>query len=144
MEILIAPFGGSLYTQSIALRTSILRKPLNLVYTPYQLDEEKNQIHIVAEEEGEVLAVVLLQKIDNKTAKMRQLAVKDKYQNQGIGTELIAYFEDYALEHGFTNIELHAREKAVRFFKQSQYERVGNVFKEVTLNHYKMVKNLDE
>ena len=105
MEILIAPFGGSLYTQSIALRTSILRKPLNLVYTPYQLDEEKNQIHIVAEEEGEVMAVVLLQKIDNKTAKMRQLAVKDKYQNQGIGTELIAFFEDYALEHGFTNIE---------------------------------------
>lgn len=144
MEILIAPFGGSLYTQAIALRTSILRKPLNLVYTPYQLDEEKNQIHIVAVEEGEVMAVVLLQKIDDKTAKLRQLAVKDKYQNQGIGTELIAFFEDYALEHGFTNIELHAREKAVRFFKQSQYEKVGGVFKEVTLNHYKMIKNLDE
>lgn len=143
MEISIAPFGGSLYKQSIALRTSILRKPLNLTYTPFQLEEEKDQIHIVAEEEGEVLGVVLLQKLDNKTAKMRQFAVKDKYQNQGIGTELIAFFEDYAVEHGFTNIELHAREKAVRFFKQSEYERVGEVFKEVTLNHYKMVKNLD-
>lgn len=144
MEIVIAPYGGSLYKQAITLRTSILRKPLNLSYTPFQLEEEKDQIHIVAEEDGEVLAVVLLQKIDKNTAKLRQLAVKDKYQNQGIGTELIAFFEDYALEHGFTKIELHAREKAVRFFKQSEYERVGEVFKEVTLNHYKMVKNLDE
>jgi N-acetylglutamate synthase-like GNAT family acetyltransferase len=143
MEILIVPFGSPLYNQSITLRTSILRKPLNLAYTPFQLEEEKDQIHIVAEENGEVLGVVLLQKLNNNTAKMRQFAVKDKYQNQGIGTELVAFFEDYAVEHGFTNIELHAREKAVRFFKQSEYERVGEVFKEVTLNHYKMVKNLD-
>jgi N-acetylglutamate synthase-like GNAT family acetyltransferase len=114
---------------------------LNLAYTPFQLEEEKDQIHIVAEENGEVLGVVLLQKLNNNTAKMRQFAVKDKYQNQGIGTELVAFFEDYAVEHGFTNIELHAREKAVRFFKQSEYERVGEVFKEVTLNHYKMVKS---
>ena len=141
MEILIVPFGSPLYNQSITLRTSILRKPLNLAYTPFQLEEEKDQIHIVAEENGEVLGVVLLQKLNNNTAKMRQFAVKDKYQNQGIGTELVAFFEDYAVEHGFTNIELHAREKSVRFFKQSEYERVGEVFKEVTLNHYKMVKS---
>lgn len=144
MEIVIAPFGGSLYKQSITLRTNILRKPLNLSYTPQQLEEEKDQVHIVAVEEGEVLGVVLLQKIDNKTCKMRQFAVKEKYQGQGIGSELMAYFEDYAIEHGFTKIELHARERAVRFYKQFDYEVVGDMFKEVTLNHYKMVKDLED
>lgn len=142
MEIVIAPFGGPLYKQALTLRTNILRKPLNLIYTPYQLEEEKDQVHIVAVADGEVLAVVLLQKLDNKTAKMRQFAVKDKYQGQGIGSELMAFFEDYAIEHGFSRIELHARERAVRFYTQFDYEKVGGVFKEITLNHYKMVKDL--
>lgn len=144
MEIVIAPFGGTLYKQAVTLRTNVLRKPLNLSYTPQQLEEEREQVHIVAVDGGEVLAVVLLQKIDNKTAKMRQFAVKDRYQGQGIGSELIAFFEDYAIEQGFSRIELHARERAVRFYAQFDYERVGDVFKEVTLNHYKMVKELED
>lgn len=144
MEIQIAQFGDNLYKQAVTLRTNILRRPLNLSYTPQQLEEEKEQVHIVAVENGEVLAVVLLEKLNNKTAKMRQFAVKEKYQGQGIGSELIAFFEDYAIEHGFSKIELHARERAVRFYKQFDYERIGEVFKEVTLNHYKMVKDLED
>lgn len=144
MEIVIAPFGGALYKQAVTLRTNVLRKPLNLSYTSQQLDDEKEQVHMVAVENGEVLAVVLLQKLDSKTAKMRQFAVKDKYQGQGIGSELMAFFEDYAIEQGFSRIELHARERAVRFYTQFDYERVGDVFKEVTLNHYKMVKDLED
>jgi len=144
MEIQIAPFGGSLYKQAVTLRTNVLRRPLNLQYTPEQLEEERDQIHFVAVEEGEVLGVVLLQKLDAQTAKMRQFAVKEKYQGQGIGSELVAYFEEYAISKDFSRIEMHAREKAVRFYTQVGYERVGEVFKEVTLNHYKMVKDLED
>ncbi len=144
MEIRIASFGSPLYKQAVTLRTNVLRRPLNLIYTPQQLEEEKDQIHMVAVENEEVVGVVLLQKIDHKTAKMRQFAVKDKFQGQGIGSELMAFFEDYAIEHGFSRIELHARERAVRFYTQFDYEKVGEVFKEVTLNHYKMVKDLED
>ncbi|MCO5231512.1 MAG: GNAT family N-acetyltransferase [Chitinophagales bacterium] len=143
MKIEIASFGGGLYKQALTLRNFVLLKPWNLVFTPEQLEEEKNQVHFVAVEEGEVVGVVVLKEIDDKTVKMRQLAVKEKDRGQGIGSELIAFFEEYALEHGYTQIELHARERAVRFYTQLDYERVGDVFKEVTLNHYKMIKNLD-
>ncbi|MCO5233936.1 MAG: GNAT family N-acetyltransferase [Chitinophagales bacterium] len=143
MKIEIAPFNSSLYKQALTLRNHVLLKPWNLVFTPTELEEEKNQVHIVAVEEGEVLGVVILKELDSSTVKMRQLAVKEKDRGQGIGSELVAFFEEYALENGYTQIELHARERAVRFYTQLDYERIGEVFKEVTLNHYKMVKNLE-
>jgi N-acetylglutamate synthase-like GNAT family acetyltransferase len=142
MKILEAPFGSDLYRAAVDLRYEILRKPLRLDYTKEQLAEEATDVHVVAVEEGKVIAAILLRKESETVLKMRQFAVAKDRQGEGIGSEMVTYCEDYALEHGFETIVLHARETAVRFYEQLEYEKVGERFTEVTIPHFKMLKHL--
>lgn len=144
MKIFEVPFGCDLYKEALELRVKVLRAPLGLMYTPEQLEEEATDVHIVAVDEGKVVGTVLLRHINDEVIKMRQFAVTPERQRQGIGSEIVAYCEDYALEHGYNTIELHARETAVSFYESLEYEKIGDRFTEVTIPHYKMVKNLSE
>jgi ribosomal protein S18 acetylase RimI-like enzyme len=144
MKIQEVPYGSELYEAAVKLRTEILRKPLGLKYSSEQLAEEAHDVHIVAVEEGRVIGVILLRKETDNILKMRQFAVAKERQREGIGSEMVTYCEDYALEHGFTTIVLHARESAVRFYEQLAYEKVGDRFVEVTIPHFKMIKELED
>jgi predicted N-acetyltransferase YhbS len=132
------------YKEALELRIKVLRAPLGLVYTPEQLAEEATDIHVVAIDEGKVVGTILLRHINEQVIKMRQFAVAPDRQRQGIGSEIVAYCEDYALENGYNTIELHARESAVPFYQPLEYEKVGERFTEVTIPHFKMVKHLSD
>lgn len=144
MKIFPLEFGSPLYKEALALRTKVLRKPLGLSYTPEQLAEEKTDIHVAAVEDGKVLGIILLRKESDTVLKMRQFAVAPERQGEGIGSEMITWCEDYALEKGFNTIILHARESAVKFYEQLEYEKVGERFTEVTIPHFKMIKQLED
>jgi GNAT superfamily N-acetyltransferase len=73
---------------------------------------------------------------------MRQVAVLPQLQGQGIGTMLVQYSENLARQAGFQRMILHARETAVPFYEKLGYARVGNLFEEVTIRHWKMEKHL--
>lgn len=136
-------YGTDLYDKAIELRYDVLRKPLNMQYTPQQLLEEKEETHIVALLQDTVIGVLLLKKINDNTIKMRQVAIASTYQRAGIGTQLVKFAEQYAIQHNFSIIELHARDTAVNFYLKNKYEIVGDVFFEVSIPHYKMIKQLN-
>jgi predicted GNAT family N-acyltransferase len=73
---------------------------------------------------------------------MRQVAVDDKQQNKGFGTELVETAEEFCREKGFTKIELNAREASVNFYLKLNYKIVGDPFIEVGIPHKKMIKVL--
>jgi predicted GNAT family N-acyltransferase len=78
--------------------------------------------------------------VDETTLKMRQVAVDDKYQGNGIGTAMINYCEFYAKEKGYSEITMNARKTAVQFYTGFGYKLIGDEFTEVTIPHYKMKK----
>jgi len=131
------------YALSVALRDKILRAPLGLVFNEEQLSEEWKDIHIGGfNAAGKLCACLVLSPIDEQKIKMRQVAVNDELQGQGIGTALVRFAENVLIRKGYSELVLSARTPAVVFYERMDYERVGDEFEEVGIPHYKMRKKL--
>ncbi len=134
--------GSREYQQMVKLRNEILRRPLGLDYTPEELAREKEDILIGAFDEDEMLACCLLTKIDNRTLKLRQMAVQNNLQGKGIGGSMMNFAELVARDKGFKKLVMHARKTALGFYEKLGYKTIGDEFIEVTLPHFVMEKKL--
>lgn len=134
---------SELYEEEVKLRYKILREPLSLLYTPEQLDEEKDQFHLCAFDDDKLIGSLLLKPINQNIIQMRQFAVDSDYQGKGIGKLLVIHSEEFAVKKGFTKMILHARETAIPFYKKMNYILEGEQFIEVTIPHMKMYKDLN-
>lgn len=136
-------FGTPAYDDSIQLRHQVLRAPLGISFEAEDLAQEYNQIHLGCySDSAELLAILVLWIQDDKTLKMRQVAVDPLHQKKGIGSVLVAASEAYAAKHNYKTIVLHARDEAVPFYERLTYKKVGKPFTEVGIKHYKMKKQI--
>ncbi len=142
MEIVIVEYGTELYAKTVALREKVLREPLGMKFDKEFLSQDTDNIHIAAIEQGNVLGTLLLKPLDNKTVKMRQVAVDPALQRSGVGTAMVKFSEQIASSRGFERIVLHARKYAIPFYKRLDYEVVGDEFLEIGIPHYKMQKRI--
>ena len=143
MTVFPIEFGTPDYDRTVRLRTEILRKPLGLIYTVEQLAAEWSDLHVGCFDENEnLVGCLVLTKRDEKTVKMRQVAVDADHQKQGVGQAMVAWSETWARRNGFEKMTLHAREPAVPFYEKLGYPRLGGVFLEVGINHFLMEKGL--
>ena len=126
----------------VQLRNDILRKPLGLIFTPDELEMEKEEILIGAFEEEKMLGCCMLVRNDNQTVRLRQMAVLNNLQGKGIGRALMQFAENIARDRGFRKITMHARTTAVGFYEKLGYRVSGQEFQEVTIPHYIMEKML--
>jgi len=130
------------YAQALILRDRVLRQPLGLSFTEAELKKDEPDIHFGLFEGKNILACLILTETGNNRMKMRQVAVDDKYQGQGLGKELSLVAEEYARQKGFTVMFCHARKTAAPFYQKLGYRIVGNEFVEVNIPHYVMEKDL--
>ena len=136
-------FGTPEYHNSITLRDDILRKPLNLKFTPEQLASEFDSYHLaIYNQQLEMLGCLVLKPLSSEIIKMRQVAIAEGYQGKGLGRRLVTFSEAYAKKKGFKKMELNARDVAIPFYEKNSYSKIGNPFKEVGITHYKMEKSL--
>jgi ribosomal protein S18 acetylase RimI-like enzyme len=134
-------FASPEYDEAIGLRYEILRKPLGLTYTVEQLAEEWDDFHLVAyDADYEMIGYLNFRIVDEKTLKMRQVAIAERAQNRGIGSELVKFSEQFAKGKGYEKIILHARETAIPFYEKNKYRIFGEPFVEVGIAHRKMEK----
>lgn len=129
------------YLDAIFLREEILRKPLGLRYSQEEIISEKSHINFGAYKEGQLLATATLVPKEN-SCKMQRVAVREGFQDQGIGGQLIKFIENEAIRLGFDNIYCHARDTAVPFYKKHGYVILGQPFYEVGIGHVMMRKLL--
>ena len=134
--------GSGEYEETVALRDEVLRKPLGLSYDPAELAGEKNSFHLASREGAELVACLVLEPLDERRIKMRQLAVRENAQGKGFGRELVNYAHSFAKGRGFAEIVLHARETARGFYEKHGYEAEGDSFAEVGIPHLAMRKKL--
>lgn len=134
--------GTKEYKQMLDLRNEILRKPLGLSFHHEELDREKDDILIGAFEEDKMLGCCLLTKIDNKTVRLRQMAVQNNLQGKGIGATMMNFAENVARDAGYKHMIMHARNTAVGFYEKLGYKVTGKEFIEITIPHMVMEKKL--
>lgn len=141
LVIRLVEFQSPEYQETVALRDKILRQPLGLSFSQKELDGEGNQFHVAAFIDDQIVGCMSLLPIDEKHLKMRQVAVDNEQQGQGIGTRLVSYAEEFAIKKGFCCIELHARKVSKQFYDDLAYSTISDAFTEVGIPHYKMEKN---
>jgi ribosomal protein S18 acetylase RimI-like enzyme len=134
--------GSKEYEQMVQLRYEILRKPVGLSFSPEELAREKDDILIGAFEEDTIVGCCLVTKVDNNTAKLRQMAVRKNMQGMGIGESMMMFAENITRDRGFKTLMMHARDTAIGFYEKFGYKVKGDQFIEVNLQHHVMEKNL--
>ena len=142
MAIKIIDHGSKEYDQMIELRKSVLRKPLGLTYSTEDLERDKNDLLIGAFEEDDILACCILTQKEPGTFQLRQMAVDQKMQRNGVGTAIMYFAENLATDAGGKAVMRHARKTAMGFDEKLGYADVGDEFSEVGIPHVEMKKNL--
>ena len=143
MTVLEIEFATPEYDQTVQLRDKILRKPLGLAFSEEQLTEEFSDVHLAAFTSDWILrGCLVLTPKEDKTLKMRQVAVDEAVQKMGVGRQLVTASEAFARRNGFDTMELNARDTAVPFYEKLAYTVVGEPFEEVGIVHFKMIKNM--
>ena len=142
MALKIIDHGTKEYQDVVRLRDEILRKPLGLKFTPEELEKEKDNLHIAAYEDEQMLGCCKLVEEDPQTVRLRQMAVMNDLQGKGIGRALMQFAENLARERGYRKITMHARKNATGFYEKMGYRKQGEEFTEITIPHYVMEKEL--
>ena len=142
MALKIIDHGTKEYQEVVRLRDEILRKPLGLHFTPEELDGEKENLHIAAYEDDQMLGCCMLVEEDFQTVRLRQMAVLNDLQGKGIGRALMQFAENLARDRGYKKITMHARKNAIGFYEKMGYRKQGDEFTEITIPHYVMEKEL--
>jgi len=125
------------------LRWRILRAPWKQLKGREQDDEEDRSYHIMAMENDLLIGVARLQFPEQNIAQLRYMAIDRRYQNKGIGREIVAYMEDIARKNNAEQLILHARDNALGFYEKLGYkitEKSYLLFN--SIQHYKMRKEL--
>ena len=142
---IIEPKSSGEFRKYYKLRYEILRKPWGQPIGSERDERETTSIHrmIINDKTDEVLAVGRLQYNSIDEAQIRYMAVLDEFQGQGLGSQIISELEDVARENGNKWMILSARENALHFYKNNDYEIVRKthlLFGEV--QHWLMQKEL--
>jgi GNAT superfamily N-acetyltransferase len=126
----------------VKLRDAVLRKPLGLIFTPEDLEAEKDNILIAAFEEERMLGCCMLVEERPDVVRLRQMAVLNVLQGKGVGRALMNFAENIARDRGYKIVKMHARNNSIGFYEKVGYKKKGDEFLEVTIPHYVMEKQL--
>lgn len=140
IEFEFVEWGSVKYIQSLALRHEVLRKPLGMIFDPSIFQEEKGDIHLVANDGDWLVGCMILSEVGNNL-KMRQVAVANKYRRNRVGARMVLLSEAKAIEMGKEKMILHARDSALDFYLSLGYSIVGDLFEEVGIPHHRMEKS---
>ncbi len=142
MALKIIEHGSAEYQKMISLRDNVLRKPLGLIFTPDELESEKENILIGAFEDDDILGCCMLVEENSRIIRLRQMAVLNNLQGKGVGRAIMNFAENIARDRGYKVLSMHARKNAIGFYEKMGYHVTGDEFTEVTIPHLLMEKNL--
>ncbi len=142
MALKLIDHGSHDYQRMVELRRAILRKPLGLDFDSKELEREKEDILIGCFEDDKLEGCCLLTKSDEKTVRLRQMAVLSGLQGKGFGRVLMQFAENIARDRGYRKLIMHARKTAVGFYSKLGYKVTGEEFEEISIPHYIMEKEL--
>jgi predicted GNAT family N-acyltransferase len=136
-------FGSADYGRECQLRNEVLRKPIGLSFPDEEIGSERTHLHFGQFDEREnLVACVIAVPLSLTEAKIRQMAVSSEHQGKGHGRSILHCLEDYLVRQGTTQLYLHARMTAVKFYEKMGYAKSGDEFVEVGIVHVRMEKDI--
>lgn len=135
-------FGSALYKAELNLRDRLLRIPLGLDIQSDDLAAEQEYRHFGILQDNNLVACLVAVPRDPGQMQLRQIAVEEYLQGQGVGRMLMLNVEAVLAEAGVDYLVLNSRDTAVGFYQRLGYEPVGEGFVEVGIPHRRMEKRV--
>lgn len=126
------------YAAMLDLRERILRKPLGLALTDAEKQMDLEDYLLGAFDGDQILGCLILQKKDDGSVKMRQVAVSETAQGRGIGRKMLQAAYDVLRDWRVSRLYCHARGTAVDFYRQNGWTITGDTFLEQNIPHFRM------
>jgi N-acetylglutamate synthase-like GNAT family acetyltransferase len=145
VRIEIVDHASKSYNKALQLRKRVLREPLGLVFTSDELAKDVDDTHFIARMKLDnpfagVVGCLIMRRLENDQAQMRQVAVDPAMHRRGVGKALVSYAEAWAKQEGYLSIILHARAEARSFYEALDYKVEGEPYIEVRIVHVTMAK----
>lgn len=140
-EFKLIAHGSEEWRLAVQLREEILRKPLGSFFTDEELEEERKHLHIAGFIGNELIATAVLVP-EGDAMKMQRVVVKEGNQDSGIGSKMMDFCEQIAIENSKNQIYCHARDTAVNFYLKNNYLAKGDYFPEDGIPHLLMCKEI--
>lgn len=138
MDIREITYDTADYAAMLDLRERILRKPLGLVVTDAEKQQDTQDYLLGAFDGGVIKGCLILQKQPDSSVKMRQVAVDENTQGQGVGGQMLQAAYGVLQGWGITNLYCHARSTAVDFYTRHGWTVTGDAFLEQNIPHCRM------
>ncbi|MFA5105654.1 MAG: GNAT family N-acetyltransferase [Candidatus Micrarchaeia archaeon] len=106
------------------VRYRMLRKQLGMPKGEEKKPEDENARHMALFLDGALIGVGMVYP-DSGNARIRFIAIDEKYQHAGYGKILVESLEGIARKQGFGKTVLWGDEKAVGFYEKLGYRNVG-------------------
>jgi predicted GNAT family N-acyltransferase len=105
-----------------------------------QHDRQATTRHYLALVDGQPAGAARWRLTDNGV-KLERFAVLDEFRNQGVGQVLVqAVLADVRAEvPDAAQVYLHAQLRAIPLYERTGFQKVGELFEECDIQHYKMV-----
>ena len=142
MFIYTSPTSAEEFSKYFIFRWEMLRKPLNLPLGSEQDELENHAFHIAAYNNKNIIGVGRLHIEKNQSARIRYMAVRENYQHQGVGSSILRELEKIAKTKNAETCWLYARETAISFYLNNNYQIKGIATSELEIKHHRMEKVL--
>ncbi len=142
MEFKEIIFGLADYQTSLLLRDELLRRPLGKVLSENDTFDDAFQRHFGIFIQDQLQACVVIKPLSHNHVKLRQMAVANDYQGQGLGQHLITKTQTILKEDGVKHIELSGRKTAQVFYEKLGYQTQDQAYLENGIFHIKMSRSL--
>ena len=122
-----------------AVRSIVFVEEQNIPYSEEIDGFDFSSVHFLGTIENEPVAAARMQ-LFKDYVKIERLAVRKAYRGKGIGKEMFAFVLNHIAELKYNKIVLHAQSYLVKFYEDFGFERKGEMFLEVNIEHYCMEK----
>ena len=135
-------YGTEDYERSIDIRNHAFRIPWGLNIRDEDLTGDQNMDMYGGYLDGTMIATIFLTADDEKTARIKSVAILEEYRVHGLGTYLMNFIEDIARQRGYTKAHLMGRVSVEGFYHKLGYKTLSQPFDYNTIPHIEMEKDL--
>jgi predicted GNAT family N-acyltransferase len=124
----------------LSIRKEVFIRGLNI---PEYLEIDKNEdmaIYVLAYVKNKPVGTARWRKT-KKGIKLERFAVLEKYRSNGIGAKMTNFILKNLKENQL--IYLYAQDSAIKFYEKLGFKSIGNLFKEVGINHQEMIYDFE-
>ncbi|SFS06977.1 Predicted N-acyltransferase, GNAT family [Halomicrobium zhouii] len=134
---------AELRDQAIAVREEVFVEGQGVPPERERDGHDDDATHLLAREGGTPIGTARLRRLDDDTAKVERVAVREPYRGGGWGRRLVNRVEAVARERNVDTLVLHSQTAVEEFYERLGYETTSDVFQDAGIAHVEMEKSLE-